>query len=573
MAYEVLARKWRPGQFQDVVGQDHVTRTLQNAIRAKRIAHAYLFVGPRGIGKTSLARIFAKSLNCVEGPTVTPCDKCDSCIEIGKGSNLDVMEIDGASNNGVEQVRELRDTVKYAPVKGRFKIFIIDEVHMLSQAAFNALLKTLEEPPAHVKFFFATTEPEKLLPTIISRCQRYDLRRIPTPRIADRLREIVKDEKVKVDEDALMAIARGSDGGLRDAESALDQLIAFCGTTIKEADVLTVFGLTSREMLERLVKSILKGDIPALIDQAAELDSVGKDFQRLLVDLLRVFRDILVCLCVSSPGENLELTSGSIEWLSEMARGTDGERVLRIVTMLMEGEDKMRYSLSRRTLFEMLMVRCARAATVVSLDEIVRQVQEMRAGNPLPEPPPRAQASAPATAVEKGRGQDHAAPRAEPAAKESAAGPAAGGDELGRLTGDWRGVVERAARISLQVRAGLTDARPVAIEGDLVRVAVDSEFAAEMKVLEQPRNRKAVEHAMGSVLGRAVQIELVSGDLAATARKPAEKAPSTAVPGTEKSSGKQGGGKASGKSPQEWVKDPTVKKVLDTFGGGIVEVR
>jgi DNA polymerase III subunit gamma/tau len=252
MAYEVLARKWRPQQFADVVGQNHVTQTLQNAITAKRIAHAYLFVGPRGTGKTSLARLFAKALNCKTGPTITPCDVCDSCREITAGISLDVQEIDGASNNSVEQVRELRDNVKFAPTHGKYKIYIIDEVHMLSTAAFNALLKTLEEPPAHVKFFFATTEAHKVLPTIVSRCQRFDLRRIPVALIIERLNLIANEEKVSLDSDAALAIARGAEGGLRDAESALDQLIAFRGETIAETDVLAVFGLVSRQTLELL---------------------------------------------------------------------------------------------------------------------------------------------------------------------------------------------------------------------------------------------------------------------------------------------------------------------------------
>src|SRR5450755_4130842 len=261
MSYQVIARKYRPQRFDDVVGQEHVTQTLSNAIAQKRIAHTYLFCGPRGTGKTTIARIFAKCLNCTGGPKID-FDEQDSRVqEITEGRALDVLEIDGASNNGVEQVRELRETCKYAPANAQFKIYIIDEVHMLSTAAFNALLKTLEEPPAHVKFMFATTDPEKVLPTILSRCQRFDLRRIPTALITKHLKHIAGLEKVTIDDAALEAIARGADGGMRDAESTLDQLISFCGNKIEEPDVLSMFGLTSRSRIVELSKAILAGEI------------------------------------------------------------------------------------------------------------------------------------------------------------------------------------------------------------------------------------------------------------------------------------------------------------------------
>jgi len=382
MAYEVLARKWRPKDFDDVVGQEHVTRTLRNAIETNRVAHAYLFVGPRGIGKTSLARIFAKALNCEKGPTGTPCCTCTMCKEIAAGNALDVLEIDGASNNGVEQVRDLREQVQFAPTRGTFKIIIIDEVHMLSTAAFNALLKTLEEPPPHVKFIFATTEGDKVLPTIISRCQRFDLRRIQTPLIVERLRTICTAEKIAIDDDALLAVARGAEGGMRDALSSLDQLISFKGDALTEDDVLSVFGLVSRRSLESIAAAILKGDMSAILKLIDAFDSAGKDMRRLTVELMEHFRNLLVYLYVGENMSNLDATPEQIKTLAEQAEFTHADRIIQIADQLADMENRLRFALSVRTLMEMTLMRCARIANSVSLDEILKRLQAIRTQEP-----------------------------------------------------------------------------------------------------------------------------------------------------------------------------------------------
>ncbi len=378
MAYEVLARKWRPKTFDDVVGQDHVTRTLAHAIQQDRIAHAYLFIGPRGIGKTTLSRIFAMALNCEKGPTMQPCGECANCKGIATGMDMDVVELDAASNNKVADIHGVLDQVQFAPTHSRFKIFILDEVHMLSSAAFNALLKTLEEPPPYVKFIFATTEGDKVLPTIISRCQRFDLRRISTGDIVRRLRFICNAEQINVTDDALLAIARGSNGGLRDALSALDQLIAFKGNDLTEEDVLAVFGLISRSALEDLAGSILNGDIPAILKAVDAFESSGKDMRRFTAELLWHFRNLLVFQQAGVELAKQDVTAEQLAVLETQARIVTPQRIVEITGMLSEMEARLRSALSVRTLVEMTLIRCARAAKTVSLDEVLKRLTALK---------------------------------------------------------------------------------------------------------------------------------------------------------------------------------------------------
>ncbi len=378
MAYEVLARKWRPKLLEDVVGQEHVTRTLANAIQSDRIAHAYLFIGPRGIGKTSLSRIFAKALNCETGPTAKPCLTCDSCVGIDNDASLDVIEMDAASNNSVEDIRTICDQVQFPPIKGRFRIFIIDEVHMLSKQAFNALLKTLEEPPSYVKFIFATTEGDKVLPTIISRCQRFDLRRIQISDIVKRLRFICGEEQIAITDDALLAIARGANGGLRDALSALDQLIAFKGADLKEEDVLSVFGLISREALEQLAKAIITGDIAEILRRIDGFDQTGKDLRRSLAELVNHFRNILVYQQAGEAVMRQESTDEQMVVLADQSALIDPKRILSITEILSEAEAQLRFALSLRAQVEMTLIKCARAAQTIPIDEAIKRLTQLR---------------------------------------------------------------------------------------------------------------------------------------------------------------------------------------------------
>ncbi len=375
-----LPLKYRPMTFEDVVGQEHVTRTLRNAISSGRIANAYLFVGSRGIGKTTLSRIFAKAINCPTPNGVEPCGKCESCRQIAEGRSIDVTELDGASHNKVEDVRPIIEGVQFKPAASKYKIFIIDECHMLTPAAWNALLKTLEEPPPYVRFIFATTEGDKLLATIISRCQRFDLRRIQTHQIASRLRFICGKEGVDASEDALLAIARGAEGGMRDALSSLDQLIAFKGDKITEEDALGVFGLVSRKSLEDLATAILKGDAAAILRAVESFDSAGKDMRRLAGELMQHFRNLVVCQALGGDAAGLEATPDQIKTLQEQAKLCPSSRLFRIADQLAEMQDKLRHVLSVRTLIEMSLLRASRIATVASIEEVLRAIRAIQPG-------------------------------------------------------------------------------------------------------------------------------------------------------------------------------------------------
>ena len=379
MSYEVFARKYRPQTFDDLVGQTHVSRTLKNAVAQNRLAHAYLFVGPRGIGKTSTARILAKSLNCIKGPTVTPCGECDNCREIAAGNSLDVIEIDGASNNSVEDVRQLRENVRYAPAKGRYKIYLIDEVHMLSAAAFNALLKTLEEPPEHVKFIFATTEPQKVLPTILSRCQRFDLHRIPANLIAQHLQFIAGKEKITLEPAAAHAIARGAEGGLRDAESMLDQLVAFCGEKISESDVLNVFGFTSEQTVVDLTGRILRGETPDAIDLLHQQSETGKDMMRLMSDLIAYLRDLLVFK--AKPDALKEDVDPDVQKsLAAHAELIPTDRLLDLIDQFAAAEGRMKWAPNKKLHFEVAIIKAIQTLGQATLDEVIEKLGELRDG-------------------------------------------------------------------------------------------------------------------------------------------------------------------------------------------------
>ncbi len=384
MSYQVFARKYRPQNFDEVVGQAHITQTLKNAIEQRRLAHAYLFVGPRGTGKTSTARILAKALNCEHGPTTKPCGVCAQCQEIAEGRSLNVLEFDAASNTQVDKVRELIiDNVKYAPTGGRYKLYIVDEVHMLSNSSFNALLKTLEEPPSHVIFIFATTDPQKLPLTIISRCQRFDLRRIPAPLIEQHLQFIAGKEKIGLEPGAAQAIARGAEGGLRDAESMLDQLVAFCGAQISEEDVLNIFGFSAQETVSSLCGAILAGRCGDALGQLQAQAEKGKDLSRLMADVITHLRDLLV-MKADAEGLRADVSAELFAALEEQAAGLSTDRLLELIEQFAAAETRMKWAPNKKLHFEIAIIKAVQTLEQATLSEILDALAAIRSGAEIP---------------------------------------------------------------------------------------------------------------------------------------------------------------------------------------------
>jgi DNA polymerase-3 subunit gamma/tau len=409
LSYLVLARKWRPQRFEDLVGQDHVSRTLANAIASGRVAHAFLFTGVRGVGKTTSARILAKALNCMGpagdpkhgleyGPTITPCLACPACLEIAQGTDMDVREIDGASYNGVDEVRKLQDSLPYRPARDRYKIFIVDEVHMLSQNAWNAFLKTLEEPPAHVKFIFATTEVHKVPVTILSRVQRFDFKLISTQMIATRLREVLKAEQIESDEAAISIVAREAAGSMRDAMSVLDQVIAWGGQKLAGVEVARVLGVASHSVLYQLSSALLGGDAAGCLSIVAELANQGYDIAHVARDLLSLLRNLVVAKVVKEPEGLLDLPDEEASDVKRLAASADADDLSRLYHGFSQGFDEVVKSERPRMALEMLLVRMARRPPLLPIDDFVSRLAALerrlsggggtQPGPPRPAPPP-----------------------------------------------------------------------------------------------------------------------------------------------------------------------------------------
>ena len=377
ISYLVLARKWRPQVFEEVVGQKHITQALQNGISQQRVAHAFLFAGARGVGKTSTARILAKALNCEKGPQINPCNQCANCQEITHGTSIDVIEIDGASNRGIDEIRELRENVRYTPAKSRYKIYIIDEVHMLTKEAFNALLKTLEEPPPHIIFIFATTEPHKIPATILSRCQRYDFKRIPFREVVGSLKRIVEEEGIQISQRGLLSIAQESEGSLRDAESLLDQVIAYAGKQIHDEDITEVLGLIDRKILSDTIEAIADRDVERCMETVEQVYHFGYDLQHFCREILQYLRHLILIKLSQHPERLMELPEEELAFLKKQAEKFQFDQLNHLFSLLLKGEQEIAQSAFPRTMLEVALIRMATSRPILSVDEMMKKLEAL----------------------------------------------------------------------------------------------------------------------------------------------------------------------------------------------------
>jgi DNA polymerase-3 subunit gamma/tau len=544
MDYQVSARKYRPSTFDDVIGQPHVVQTLVNSITTKRIAQAYLFSGTRGVGKTTVARILAKALNCERGPTGTPCGTCSNCLEIAQGTSVDVMEIDGASNTSVDDVREIRENVKFAAFRGKYRVYIIDEVHMLSNSAFNALLKTLEEPPPHVVFIFATTEIHKIPATILSRCQHYNFRRIPRTEIIERLRHVVNQDKIVIEERSLMALARASEGSMRDGLSLLDQAVAFGGKTIVHADLEALLGAVPQELVRAMIQAITAQESAPALRVLAQLLDQGHDLRAYCAEVVEYLRNMLVVSVVTSPQEQQGLIEASPEDLAQMAADASSfspESLQELLAIFTQAEDSLRLSAHPRFVLETAAVRATRLLR--RADEKPAQTARLplpapvRTGQPVlparsadptsssPSRPPQSPAPAPAAPMPARssvvgitappRGPLPTPPNVRPpgtAGEVKSAMPVASPETDASplsVTLNWEQVQEEVANVSSRIAAFLERGRFVGMDGHVVTIGFAKQETAARGMIENSDNMAVLTSICARLSGQAIRLRIV----------------------------------------------------------------
>jgi len=560
VSYLVLARKWRPQKFSELIGQEHVSQTLKNAIDSGRVAHAFLFTGARGVGKTTSARILAKTLNCEKGPTTEPCNECSICKEITAGLSVDVLEIDGASNNGVDEIRELRENVKYLPAQSRYKIFIIDEVHMLSNSAFNALLKTLEEPPPHIKFIFATTEPHKVPITILSRCQRFDFKRIPLTTIFKRLRFILDQEAVAMSDDALSMVARKGDGSMRDALSALDQVLAFCGDRVEDADVLSILGIVDRGLVLAALNFIFARDPSALIGVVKQVDDSGCNIRHFCHELIEMMRTLLLLKSSAAVADLLDLSDREMAEASAIAEKTDMETVQRCIFILLRADAEMAHSSFTRLLLEMAMIRMASLAPVIPVNELLERIKRIEAAPPAQlaaeAMPPLYRAAAVADKVSAPLSQS--GPQLKP---PPSAGAAATAVPEPSSVKDWQGFVMYVKSKKPMLATKLEKGSPLKAVAGVLHIGYQK-GSLELSMLQEPDYLQQLGELAAAYYGSPVAIKILVNS-AASGEVPLSIA--------EKKTVELARQEQSIKEAAD--KHPLVMAALDIFGGEIVSYK
>ena len=529
MDYQVSARKYRPGTFDDVIGQPHVVQTLVNAMTTKRIAQAYLFSGTRGVGKTTVARILAKALNCEQGPTGMPCGICVNCMEIAQGHSVDVIEIDGASNTSVDDVREIRENVKFTPFKGAYRVYIIDEVHMLSNSAFNALLKTLEEPPPHVVFIFATTEIHKIPATILSRCQHYNFRRIAKTEIIARLRHVAEQDGIKLEERSLAALARASEGSMRDGLSLLDQAVAFGGKSIVHAELETLLGAVPQELLRSLIQAIISQDSAAALRSLSQLIEGGHDLRAYCADVVEYLRNLLV-VSVTASQEWPALIGASADDLAQLAADKGSltpEHIQQLFALFTQAEDALRFSAHPRFVLETAAVK----ATRLLRKEAVAPEQPARAASSGPTQTAAVRSETPPTSRPVGAApkpfRSTAPPAAAPAIRPAPGGAAAktiqppssepatrpagatGARTPQAVTLDWERLQEEVGHSFPNIAPFLEMGRLVAIEGNAVTIGFGKQATVARAMLEKSDNIHALTSLCERMSGQPVRVRVV----------------------------------------------------------------
>lgn len=506
MSYIVFARKYRPQAFDEVVGQSHITTTLKNAIGQNRVAHAYIFAGPRGVGKTTTARILAKALNCENGPTDNPCNKCSSCMEITQGVSLDILEIDGASNRGIDEIRNLRENVKFAPSKGRFKVYIIDEVHMLTPEAFNALLKTLEEPPAHVKFIFATTQAHKVPPTILSRCQRFDFRRISIKDIVASLKTIAKSEGLKVDDEVLILIAKHSDGSMRDAQVVLDQISSNTLGKFSVEDASKILGAVSDDILFNLADSIKAHDPVSALKMISSLADEGKDIVQVILYLIEHLRNLSVMKVANDPSSLIDASLEKIKRYEEQSRKFSVEEILYIVYTLSSTLDFVRKASMARVPFEVAMVKLTREGSILQLSELLERLDkiEKKIASGKMGQSHSTQNRDDGTVPIFLRNDEEKLPIAEDKPIKSA--------QFDEIISSWPAILNQIKDRKISAAMYLKEGYPESLESDMLSIAFPKSSQFHKEMLESPDCKGLILKAIKDSIGMSLKVKFtISG--------------------------------------------------------------